>query len=162
MGPRRNHKRVNDKHRAVAPENGTYWTLETKSKCKMHAGMDNIRQINLLFQHQACNMKKMTKTPKKNQKIKRQNQANDFGFVQGPKHLQELIKNEQTPKYKIRGNCHCPILTSHDGFSSYVIIVDAATQYIWVFPTKSKEPPLTTLWTFLAKHGSKSSKPTFI
>ena len=102
------------------------------------------------------------KNTKKNQKIKRQNQANDFGFVQGPKHLQELIKNEQTPKYKIRGNCHCPILTSHDGFSSYVIIVDAATQYIWVFPTKSKEPPLTTLWTFLAKHGSKSSKPTFI
>jgi hypothetical protein len=34
------------------------------------------------------------------------------------------------------------VVLSYDGFTSYLIIVDAATWFLWIFLTKSKEPPL--------------------
>jgi hypothetical protein len=45
------------------------------------------------------------------------------------------------------------VIDSWDGYSSYLLIVDEASRYIWVFLTKSKEPPLDiievlgSLWT---------------
>ncbi len=41
------------------------------------------------------------------------------------------------------------VVLSYDGFSSYLIIVDAATRFIWVFLTKSKEPPLDIIKAFM-------------
>jgi hypothetical protein len=41
------------------------------------------------------------------------------------------------------------VVYSWDGYSSYLLVVDEATQYIWVFLTKSKDPPLDIVDTFL-------------
>jgi hypothetical protein len=46
----------------------------------------------------------------------------DLGFIGGPKNLQEVLHNGATPKETI--------IKSHDGFSSYLLIIDAATRYI--------------------------------
>jgi hypothetical protein len=45
------------------------------------------------------------------------------------------------------------VVTSYDGFSSYLLIVDEATRFIWVFLTKSKAPPLDILDSFFARFG---------
>ena len=48
------------------------------------------------------------------------------------------------------------VIDSWDGYSSYLIIVDEASRYIWVFLTKSKEPPLDTIDTFLDRFGHRN------
>ena len=53
-------------------------------------------------------------------------------------------------------------MTSHNGYSSYLLIVDAATQFVWIFLTKSKEPPIMTLRLFLKKHGKQNEGPAYI
>ena len=52
--------------------------------------------------------------------------------------------------------------TSHDGHSSYLLVTEAATQHMWIFLTKKKEPPIVTLNTFLTQHGLKDNKPKFV
>ncbi len=47
------------------------------------------------------------------------------------------------------------VVTSWDGFSSYLLIVDEASQYIWVFLTTSKEPPVDIINMFLTRFGHK-------
>ncbi len=46
---------------------------------------------------------------------------------------------------------------SYDGFSSYLLIVDKATPYIWVLLTSCKDPPLDIVVEFLQQHGHKDS-----
>ncbi len=41
------------------------------------------------------------------------------------------------------------VIASWDGYSLYLLVVDEASRYIWVFLTKSKEPPLDIINTFL-------------
>ncbi len=41
------------------------------------------------------------------------------------------------------------VIASWDGYSSYLLVVNEASRYIWVFLTKSKEPPLDIINTFL-------------
>ena len=48
------------------------------------------------------------------------------------------------------GDC---VVYSHNGFTSYLLIVDEASHYIWVFLTHSKSPPLNILDEFLKTHG---------
>ena len=45
------------------------------------------------------------------------------------------------------------IVTSYDGFSSHLIIVDSASRRVWAFLTKTKEPPLDILSAFMKKFG---------
>lgn len=45
------------------------------------------------------------------------------------------------------------VILSYDGFSSYLLIVDEATRYVWVFLTHNKEPPLDIIDTFLQRFG---------
>jgi hypothetical protein len=45
------------------------------------------------------------------------------------------------------------VVSSYDGFSSYLLIVDEATRFIWVFLTKSKTPPLDILDSFFTRFG---------
>ena len=45
------------------------------------------------------------------------------------------------------------IVHSYDGFTSYLLIVDEATRYVWVFLTHSKEPPIAIVSEFLHHHG---------
>jgi hypothetical protein len=51
----------------------------------------------------------------------------------------------------LRSNDH--VVYSYDGYTSYLLIVDEASRYIWVFPTSSKDPPLDLVLTFLRVHG---------
>ena len=61
----------------------------------------------------------------------------DFGFVRGSGYR---VKMEDTPT-----------VTSIDGFNSYLIIVDKATRYIWLFLTASKLPPVEMVRSVLRK-----------
>jgi hypothetical protein len=70
----------------------------------------------------------------------------DLGFIRGPKNLQDVLQDGAVPKETV--------LKSHDGFSSYLLIIDAATRYIWVFLLKSKDPPIAIIDQFLTKHGT--------
>ena len=45
------------------------------------------------------------------------------------------------------------VVNSYDGFSLYLLIVDEATHFIWVFLMKSKAPPLDILDSFFARFG---------
>jgi hypothetical protein len=47
------------------------------------------------------------------------------------------------------------VIFSYNGFSSYLLTVDEASCYIWVFLTHSKEPPLDIISEFLRQHGQK-------
>jgi hypothetical protein len=47
------------------------------------------------------------------------------------------------------------VVSSWDGFSSYLLVVDEASRYVWVFLTKSKEPPLDIVKKFLDRFGHK-------
>ena len=49
------------------------------------------------------------------------------------------------------------VIDSWDGYSSYLLIVDEASRYIWVFLAKSKEPPLDIIDTFLDHFGHRNS-----
>ena len=63
----------------------------------------------------------------------------DFGFVRGSafKSINEKGK----------------IVTSRDGYNSYLIIVDSYTRYTWIYLSSSKHPPLTIVKQFLDRYG---------
>ena len=52
----------------------------------------------------------------------------DFGFVRGSAYT---IKQEEGPT-----------VTSKDGYNSYLIIIDRATRYTWIFLRATKHPPI--------------------
>jgi hypothetical protein len=45
------------------------------------------------------------------------------------------------------------VVLSYDGFSSYLLIVDEASRFVWVFLTGTKEPPLDIVDAFLSRFG---------
>ena len=45
------------------------------------------------------------------------------------------------------------MIRSYDGFTSYLLIIDEASRYTWVFLTATKEPPLDIVSEFLQHHG---------
>ena len=63
----------------------------------------------------------------------------EFGFVKGDDDMEKKIPKK--------------IIASYDGYNSYLIIVDKKTRYMFVFLSKSKQPPVQTVDTFLKKHG---------
>jgi hypothetical protein len=66
----------------------------------------------------------------------------DFGFMRA-----------SSSDYTAQNKSVDRVVTSWDGYSSYLLIVDKASRYIWVFLTKSKEPPLDIIDTFLDRFG---------
>ncbi len=62
----------------------------------------------------------------------------DFGFM-----------HASTSDYSQPNKLHDRVVASWDGYSSYLLVVDEASRYIWVFLTTSKEPPLAIIDTFL-------------
>ena len=64
----------------------------------------------------------------------------DFGFVRGSKYKST---NEEGR-----------IITSIDGYNSYLLIVDRHTRYAWIFLTSSKHPPVKEAEAILKKFGS--------
>jgi hypothetical protein len=66
----------------------------------------------------------------------------DFGFLRAS-------TSDLTPQTRSGDR----VVYSHDGFTSYLLIVDEASRYIWVFLTNSKSPPLNIVNEFLKTHG---------
>jgi hypothetical protein len=96
-----------------------------------------------LFHCPFCDIAKMTKTSS-NKKSTRDSFLPGtafhmyIGFVRGPKNLKDLLGDTHVAP-------HSTSQLSHGGYSSYLTIVDAASQFIFCFPLKSKSPPLTSL-----------------
>ena len=55
----------------------------------------------------------------------------------------------------VKGKVDNRLVRSHDGYSSYILIVDHKTRYTWVFLTKNKSPPIQMIKTFLNVYGLK-------
>jgi hypothetical protein len=49
------------------------------------------------------------------------------------------------------------VVRSYDGFTSYLLIIDKALQYVWVFLMATKEPPFDIVLKFLWHHGHENS-----
>ena len=64
----------------------------------------------------------------------------DFGFLRGS----AFSKKDDAGR----------TITSIDGFRSYLIVVDRASRYKWVFLTKTKHPPLKEVETILKQYQS--------
>jgi hypothetical protein len=67
----------------------------------------------------------------------------DMGFVRGTKYHQKGEDGQ--------------IITSMDGFNSYLLVIDRATRYTWIFLSRTKAPPVNLLKGFLTTHGTRHS-----
>ena len=65
----------------------------------------------------------------------------DYGFLRGT----QTTKNENGP-----------LITSQDGYNCYLLIVDEYSRHLWIFLFADIYPPITTVTSFLSKHGTKS------
>jgi hypothetical protein len=45
------------------------------------------------------------------------------------------------------------VVLSYNGFSSYLLIIDEASRFVWVFLTNTQEPPLDIVDRFLSRFG---------
>ncbi len=54
-----------------------------------------------------------------------------------------------TEDYKWPNKATDQIVTSYDGYSSHLVIVDSTSRRVWAFLTKSYDPPIDILWAFL-------------
>ena len=61
----------------------------------------------------------------------------DFGFVRGS----DWKKKDNDGK----------LVTSIDNYRSYLLIIDRASRYIWIFLTKTKHPPISQVQHFLQR-----------
>jgi hypothetical protein len=68
----------------------------------------------------------------------------DFGFIRA-----------STPDYTGPNLATDRVVESYDWYVAYLIIVDEATKYVWIFLQKSKEPPTDLVSHFLQMFGRK-------
>jgi hypothetical protein len=66
----------------------------------------------------------------------------DFGFMRA-----------STSNYTQPSKTTDRVVASYDGFSAYLLVVDEASRYMWVFLTQSKSPPMEIINTFLSRFG---------
>ena len=66
----------------------------------------------------------------------------DFGFMRA-----------STSNYTQPSKTTDRVVASYDGFSAYLLVVDEASRYMWVFLTQSKSPPTEIIDTFLSRFG---------
>jgi hypothetical protein len=69
----------------------------------------------------------------------------DFGFIRS-----------STEDYKHPNKTTDRIVSSYDGYSAHLIIVDGASRRVWVFLTTSKDPPIAILRAFMKQFASKT------
>jgi hypothetical protein len=75
----------------------------------------------------------------------------DLGFFRGPSNLPSVVNAGAAPE-------NPTLIKSIDGHTSYLSIVDAAMRYLWVFPLRSKHPPIELLDKFLSRYGNNGSQ----
>jgi len=68
----------------------------------------------------------------------------DFGFLRA--------SSEDFRKTNLKTD---RIVESFDGYTSYLLVVDKATRYAWIFLTKTKNPPVGIISLFLEKFGNE-------
>ncbi len=66
----------------------------------------------------------------------------DYGFMQA-----------STLDYRCPNKASDRVVTSFDGFTSYLLIMDEALRHMWVFLTSTKDPPLDLIDKFLTRFG---------
>jgi hypothetical protein len=66
----------------------------------------------------------------------------DFGFM-----------HASTSTYGRPNKADDRIVLSHDSFSAYLLVIDEASRYAWVFLTDGKDPPNTIIHEFLTRFG---------
>jgi hypothetical protein len=66
----------------------------------------------------------------------------DFGFMRA-----------STSDYTRQDKSKNRVVQSYDGYLLYLLIVDKATCFVWMFLTNSKSPPNDILWEFLTQQG---------
>jgi hypothetical protein len=57
---------------------------------------------------------------------------------------------------------HKPIIESREGYVAYLLIIDSKARKAWVFNTKTKEPPITTVDLFLQRYSLKDGTQRYI
>ena len=112
-------------------------------KCKA-CERSKIQAVSKTRNIQTTQSKQTSKTtsPPQSSPISGQQFHMDFGFVRGS----DYKDKDKDGK----------LITSIDGYRSYLLIVDAASGYMWVMLTKTKSPPIQPVRDFLQKHGNKS------
>jgi hypothetical protein len=68
----------------------------------------------------------------------------DFGFMRGSGFASKDLEGRT--------------ITSIDGYRSYLLIICRKSRYLWVFLTKTKQPPLSIVTRLLQEHGNPSAK----
>ena len=58
----------------------------------------------------------------------------------------------------VKGKVDNRLVRSHNGYSSYVLIIGHKTRYTWVFLTKNKRPPTEIITKFLQVYGLKDER----
>ena len=66
----------------------------------------------------------------------------DFGFM-----------HASTLDYARQDKSKDCVVSSYDGFTSYLLVVDEASRFVWVFLTATKSPPIDIIKEFLIQHG---------
>jgi hypothetical protein len=61
--------------------------------------------------------------------------------------------HSSTEDYKWPNKSMDQIVTSYNGYSAHLIIIDSVSQWVWAFLTESKEPPINILRAFMSKFG---------
>jgi hypothetical protein len=163
------------------PSQGSQLATELWHHRMGHPGTEKLRQTQLhttglppigplhpLFGCNNCNLAKMTKQARGKVDLgAAQNNGErfhmDFGFFRGPKDLAKRVKRKYgkmkitSPKSK-----HKPIIISREGYAAYLLIVDSNARRVWVFNTKTKEPPIQTVDLFLQRYGLKNGTQRYI
>lgn len=57
---------------------------------------------------------------------------------------------------------HKPIIESREGYVVYLQIVDDYSRQVWIYPTKTKEPPIITVDLFLQWFGLQDGTHHYI
>jgi hypothetical protein len=63
------------------------------------------------------------------------------------------VMQSSTDNYKHPNKATDHVITSYGKHTSHLIIADGTSRRVWAFLTKSKEPPLDILWSFMTKFG---------
>jgi len=130
---------------------GTRAMLETS---KVTEGMPPFPTDTSHFKCPFCDKAKIQKRKGKKRTLREVYQPGqmfhmDLGFI----HDSKIIRQGKTTKRQT-------LLKDRKGHTAYLIIVDAASKYIWVFPLTSKQPPLNIIKKFLDRHGRAQGKAT--
>ena len=78
----------------------------------------------------------------------------DLGFMRGPANLQAVVARLEDALPKV--------ITSRQGYTCYLLIMDRKSRYTWAFPLKSRSVSTDLMTIFLQTHGNSTAQPKMI